>query len=113
MAIQFTGLGSGLDVEGLVGRLVAVERRPLEALAARETGYKAQLTAYGSLKGALSSLQSAASALSDPARFTAARATVADASLVGASAAAGAAAGSYAVEVVELAQAHKLKSGPF
>lgn len=113
MALSSPGLGSGLDVGSLVSQLMALERRPLTALASKEAKYQAQLTAYGSLKGALSSFQTAVAALASPAIFSAARASIADSAVATVSASSAATAGSYSLEVQTLAQAHKLKSGGF
>lgn len=113
MALSSPGLGSGLDVSSLVSQLMALERRPLTALATKEAKYQAQLTAYGSLKGALSSFQSAVATLANPANFSAAKASLADTSVATASASSAATAGSYSLEVLTLAQPHKLKSANF
>ena len=111
MALSSPGIGSNLDVNSIVSQLMALERRPLAALDRKEAGFQAQLTAYGTLKGALSSFQAAVKALAVPARFTASKASVADTTVLSASAGSGAAAGSYGIEVTALAQAHKLKTG--
>lgn len=113
MALSSPGLGSGLDVNGLVSQLMALERRPLAALDTREAKYQTQLTAYGSLKGALSSFQSAVTALSNPEKFSAVNASVTDATVATVTASSAATAGSYSIEVQTLAQAHKLKSAAF
>lgn len=113
MAISSPGIGSGLDVNGLVSQLMALEQRPFTLLATKEAKYQAQLSAYGSLKGALASFQGAVAALATPAKFTAVKASVADGTVLSASAAASASAGSYSVEVQTLAQAQKLKSDTF
>jgi flagellar hook-associated protein 2 len=113
MALSSPGIGSGLDVNGLVSQLMALEQRPLSLINSKEAKLQAQLSAYGSLKGALSSFQGAVAALASPARFTAAKASVADGTLFSASAAAAAPAGSHSVEVQTLAQAQKLRSGTF
>jgi flagellar hook-associated protein 2 len=111
MALSSPGIGSNLDVSSIVSQLMALERRPITALDKREAGFQAQLTAYGSLKGALSAFQNALKALAIPARFTGNRTSVADTTVLTASAAASASAGSYGIEVTALAQAHKLKTG--
>lgn len=110
MAITSLGIGSNLDVNGIISSLMALERQPVTALDTKEASYQAKLSAYGSLKGSLASFQSAAQALSTPAKFLAQKAAVADASIFSATAAGGAASGSYSVEVGVLAQAQKLKS---
>lgn len=110
MALSSPGIGSNLDVNGIITQLMALEGRSVTALNTKEASYQAKLTAYGSLKGALSSFQSAVQALSTPAKFTANKASVADATVVSASAGGSAAAGSYGIEVTALAQAQKLKT---
>ncbi|MEL7537865.1 MAG: flagellar filament capping protein FliD [Pseudomonadota bacterium] len=58
VGIVSTGIGSGLDVGGLVGQLVAAEAAPAETRFARqEAGILAEVSAYGSLKSALSQFQ--------------------------------------------------------
>lgn len=113
MALSSPGIGSGLDVAGLVSQLMALEQRPLTLLAAKEADHQAKISAYGNLKGALSSFQSAVKALSDPAKFSAMKANVADSDVASAAASGTAIAGNYSLEVTSLAQAHKLRSGSF
>lgn len=113
MALSSPGLGSGLDINSLVSQLMALEQRPLSLLSTKEARLQAQLSAYGSLKGALASFQSTVAALATPAKFSAVKASVADTTVLAASAAPSAAAGSYSIEVQTLAQAQKLKSGTF
>lgn len=113
MALSSPGIGSNLDVSSIVSQLMALESRPLTTLAKREAQYQAQLSAYGSLKGALSSFQTAVQALATPAKFTANKASVADSTVLSAGASSSAAAGSYSIAVTALAQAQKLKSSAF
>ena len=108
------GIGSGLDVAGLVNQLISAERAPAEArLASKESGLKAQLSAFGLIRSALDKLKTALDALKSPTLLNAVAASSADATRFTASTAAGAVAGSYAVEVAALASAHKLASGAF
>ncbi len=104
------GLGSGLDVNGLVSKLMSVESLPLTALTTQTTSYQAKLTAYGTLKGVLSTLQTAAQAMSTTARMTAFSASVADTTILAASADSSASAGSHSIEVTALAQAQSARS---
>lgn len=107
------GIGSGLDINNIVGQLMEIERRPLTALDGKEARQQAQLTAFGSLKGALSSFQNNISALTDPAKFTAVTANFSDDTIAAASASSSAIAGNFSVEVQTLALAQKLKSENF
>ncbi len=107
------GIGSGLDVNNIVSQLMAIEQRPLIVLDGKEAKKQTQLTAFGSLKGALSSFQNSISSLIDPATFSAITAKFSDDSIATASASSAAVAGNYSVEVQSLAQAQKLKSENF
>lgn len=111
--ITSAGIGSGLDVAGLVKQLVAAESQPLTVLDRKEALIQAKLSAYGSFKSALSSFQSAMGGLSSPSKFQAFKATSADTTVVTSSAASNAVPGSYGVEVTQLAQANKLRSKTF
>ena len=100
---------SGLDVNSIVSQLMTIEQRPLLALAKKEASYQAQLSAYGSIKGALSTFQSAVSGLSSITKFQSLTATSADTSIFTASAASTAVAGAYSIDAItKLAQAQKL-----
>lgn len=107
------GIGSGLDINGIVSQIMSLERRPLASLDNKEAKQQTQLTAFGSLKGALSSFQNSLTVLSSPAKFTAITANFADTTLANVSATPTAVTGAHSVEIQTLAQAHKLKSANF
>lgn len=108
MALSSPGVGSNLDVNSIVSQLMSIERQPLTALDRKEAGYQAKLSAYGTLKGALSSFQNSVRALSDVSKFQSVKATPADATVLGASASSIAVPGAYSVEVTKIAQSQKL-----
>ncbi|MBL8446162.1 MAG: flagellar filament capping protein FliD [Zoogloeaceae bacterium] len=103
MAISAAGIGSGLDVEGLITSLMSLEQRPLVQLQAKESSFQAKLSAYGQLKASLATLQSSASALTKTAKFSATTATVADPTILSATSGASATAGNYTIKVNNLA----------
>lgn len=107
------GIGSGLDVNSIVSQLMKVESQPLTDFAAKEAQQQTRLTAFGTLKGALSSFQGSLTALSDPTKFNAITANLADTSLASASATSSAVTGSHSLEIQTLAQSQKLKSANF
>ena len=107
------GIGSGLDINGIVSKLMQAESRPLTALDSKEAKQQTQLTAFGSLKGALSSFQNSLTALSSPAKFNAISASITDNTLANVSATSAAVTGSHSIEIQTLAQAQKLKSANF
>ncbi len=77
--ISSAGIGSGIDVESLISRLVAVERTPITQLQQRTDGLKTQLSAFGKLQSQLASLKDAATKLTRADTFTAATASSSDA----------------------------------
>ncbi|MBI5461127.1 MAG: flagellar filament capping protein FliD [Gammaproteobacteria bacterium] len=109
--LAVSGLGSGLDVNGIVTSLMAVERQPLNQLEAQKKTFQTQLSGYGQLKSALSTFQSAMDDLGDIEKFQVFSATSSATSVFTASATSAAAAGNYSVVVTQLARAHKMASG--
>lgn len=109
--ITSAGIGSNLDVEGLVSQLMAFERQPLTKIAVKEASFQAKISAFGTLKSALTEFQTAAKALSTPAQMSPLKSSVADSTILSASGGAGAVAGTYDIEVKQLAQSHKLITG--
>lgn len=108
--ISSPGLGSGLDISGIISSLMAVERQPLTAMATKEASYQAKLSAFGSLKGALSSLQTTTQTLKNTSTFTGMSASSSDSALFTASATSSAAAGSYDLAVTTIAKAHAVRT---
>jgi flagellar hook-associated protein 2 len=111
--VSSPGIGSGLDVTGIVSKLMTVEQLPLTALQNTQASYQADLSAYSSIQGALASLQTAAQGLTVPSQLQSISATVGDTSVLTATANSQAVAGSYAVTVNTLAQSQKLVSTGF
>lgn len=112
MALSSPGLGSNLDVDGIISQLMVLERKPLTAISKQEASYNTKLSAFGALKGALSQFQTAMRSLADPAKFQALKVSSADSAIASASAAANATAsatpGTYTLNVSKLAQAQKM-----
>ncbi len=111
--ISAPGVGSGLDVNSIINQLMAIESRPLLQIDSREGEYNAELSALGQVKGALSSFQDAMSGLADTAKFNVYSALSSDEDVLTASATNSAAPGSFAIQVTQLAQHHKMASNPF
>ena len=112
--IQSLGIGSGLDIQSLVTQLVQAERAPTDTRLTRETQKIAtQVSALGTLKGALAGFQSALKPLASLGQFSLFTATPANADVLGASADATAVPGSYTIETTQLAQPEQLISTAF
>lgn len=107
--LSSAGIGSGLDVAGLVNRLVSAERAPAqERISRQESSVKLQLSAFGQLNDVLSKLNDALSPLRDAQKLAGRSVSVEDDSVFTASAAVGAPEGQYQIEVQQLAQAHRM-----
>lgn len=110
MAILSAGVGSGLEVESLITQLMALEKRPLTLIDKKEASYQAKVSAYGTLKSSLSELQAAAKKLSTIDSFSPVKAAVADTTILSAATTSTAVAGTYNIEVQNLAESQKLLS---
>lgn len=107
------GIGSGLDVKGIVDQLMAVERQPLTRLGTRELEIKAQISAYGSLKSAVSTFKDAIAKLNDISKFKVFKATSSDETILTASASSSAAKGTFTLQVNRIAENHRMSSNSF
>lgn len=109
-----SGVGSGLDVAGLVSQLVAAEAGPPTLrLDREEASLQAELSSFGSLRSALDTLNGALDSLTDLEAFRGRSVTTSDTDYLSASATSSAVPGSYDIEVERLATAHRLASDPF
>ena len=113
-SITSAGIGSGLDISGLVTKLVSAEGDPVtQRLNQQETQLQAKLSALGSLKGALSDFQGAVTGLKSLSTFQAVTATSSNTAVFTASGSATAGSGSHSITVTRLAQSQKLASTAF
>ncbi|HHJ20441.1 MAG TPA: flagellar hook protein, partial [Gammaproteobacteria bacterium] len=109
--ITSAGVGSGLDVAGLVDKLVAAEGEPVKIrLDRKEVKLQAGLSAMGTFKGAVSGFQSSLEALRNPDTFGNLEVTGTDEEKLAATAGKDTQPGDYEIEILQLARAHKLSS---
>jgi len=108
--ISAAGIGSGLDVDSIVNQLMAVERQPLTQMDTRHKKFDSQVSAYGQIKGMLSTLQTTIKSLSSIEKFHVYSAKSSDDSVFTASATSSAVPASYQIEVTQLAQQHKISA---
>lgn len=112
--ITSTGLGSGLDVNGIVSKLVTAEQTPISnRLDQQEATLQAKISAWGGIKGALGNFRSAVGGLQSASSFSKPQASSSDSTAVNVSATAGADMANYQVTVKQLAQSHALASKAF
>lgn len=108
MAITATGVGSGLDIDGLVTQLMAAERAPLDRrLLKRETNITSDISALGSLKSALADFKATLPAANSLSTYQQ-RNTSSTSTAVGVGATSRAALGAYSVSVEGLAKAQSV-----
>ena len=111
MPIVASGAGSGLDIANLVSQLVAAEADPTNArLNSRETNLDSELSAFGTIKSALSTFQSSVTKLEDESAFLVYTAASSNEEGFTATANSKAVPGTYNIEVIQLAGAEKLRS---
>lgn len=111
-SITSSGIGSGLDIEGIISKLMAIERQPINALDKQQSSYQSRISALGALKSAISAVQTAAAALVPPAgrsattHFSTYSAALSDNRLgtVTADSAAASAVGDYSIRVLQTAR---------
>jgi flagellar hook-associated protein 2 len=112
--ITSAGIGSGLDIEGLISKLVAAEGQPASLrLNSQEAVLQANLSAFGNLKSALSTFQTSVLGLKDSSVFQARKSSSSNEDLFTVSVTASAVASSYSIKVDQLAQSAKLRSVDF
>src|SRR5690606_17569626 len=110
--ISFGGIGSGMDVEGIVNGLVQASSGTLSGLKSRAAATQAAVSTLGEVSSLLSKLASATGALKDPRNVASYSATASsDALTVTANGAA--LPGSFDVVVEQLARAHRGYSDAF
>ncbi len=108
--ISSAGIGSGLDVNTIVDRLMGVERLPLNRLQSTASSLQTTLSAFGQIQSLVSAFQDAARPLYKPETFTLTNASSTDPLTVSAGTSGKAVPGSYAVSVTKLAAAQSITS---
>ncbi len=103
-AITFTGLGSGIDSQSIIKKLVEVESRQMEKLEAWKKEWEEKIAALQTLNTKMTDFRTTAAAYDTPAQFQAKTATSSNTSVLTATASSTAAAGAHQVLVNQLAQ---------
>lgn len=101
--ISSLGVGSGLDVNSILTQMLAVEKKPLEALAVKATEVQAKVSALGQIQAQFAALTDVATKLSDPDAWVARTASSSNTSAATITATAAANPGSLSLDVEQLA----------
>ena len=107
--ITSLGVGSGLDLTGLIDQLQAAERGKLAPITRQKEQQQAKISAYGQLQTSLNSFEDALAKINDPKLYQSLSANVRG-DAIKATTSASALPGSYRVEVAQLATSGTLAS---
>ena len=108
MSISVSGVVSNLDTESIITQLMSVESLPLSQLQTKVASFQTKLTAFGVVQSSVSTFQTALDKLSKPSLYQSMKGSIANSSVATVSANSSAKAGSYSLEVTQLAEAQKL-----
>lgn len=109
--VGITGIGSGIDIDSMVGALVAAEKAPKQAQLARlEKATTSKISGLGQFSSGLNSFQTALKSLNDISLFEKRSASSSNTALVTAAASKTAQAGNYSLKVEALASGSKSAS---
>lgn len=112
--VSAPGIGSGLDINGLVQQLVAAERQPVaNRINLAEVRTNSELSAVGKVKSALADFQDTLEVLKDIDNFQKRTVSLSSEDFISVAATSAAVKGSYDVELQQLATAQKLSSVAF
>ncbi|HHC4719592.1 TPA: flagellar filament capping protein FliD [Escherichia albertii] len=106
-SISSLGVGSGLDLSSILDSLTAAQKATLTPISNQQSSFTAKLSAYSTLKSALTTFQTANTALSKADLFSA-TSTTSSTTAFSAITAGNAIAGKYTISVTHLAQAQTL-----
>ncbi|MBQ0929730.1 flagellar filament capping protein FliD [Ideonella alba] len=108
--ISSLGVGSGLDAETIIAKLMSIEHRQVDLLQTKQTEMKSQLSTVGTLKSLLSTMQDKAQALTSTSLWGQTTVSSSDATVATGTTATGTATGSYQVTVQALAASQTVTS---
>lgn len=107
MGLTVGGLASGLDIEGMITKLMAIEAQPITQLNNKEVKAQSKISAWGTVKSALSAFQTAGQALQSSSAFNALKGNSSDTAVASITTTSGSKTGSVNLEVTQLAKAGK------
>src|SRR3954471_9972658 len=104
MAINLSGMASGLDTESIIQQLMAIEQNKVTVVQKRQVSVTQHKTDLSNIKTKLDAVKTAAAALSDPALYKATQTTgSSDVSKVDVAVTGGAGIGGHSVQINRLA----------
>ena len=111
MSLGPLGMSGGMDINSMVSKIVDAERLPKQQRIDNErTTINASISAYGRLRESLDTMKNLMANFRQEKAFAARTVETTDDSIVSATATTDAIAGKYAIDVLQLAQSHKIAS---
>lgn len=107
MGLTVGGLNSGLDTEGMITKLMAIEAQPITQLNSKEVKAQAKISAWGTVKNAVAAFQTATQTLQTATAFNQPKGTSSHSDVATITTTSGSAVGSINIEVSQLAKAGK------
>lgn len=107
MGLTVGGLGSGLDIEGMITKLMTIEAAPLTQLQSKQAKASAKISAWGTVKSAVAEFQTATQAMQSATAFNSLKGTSSDETVASVTTTSQSKAGSASIAVTQLAQAGK------
>lgn len=109
--IQSLGIGSGLDVNSIISKLVDLEKQPLKTLQAKATYVQAKISDFGQIQSQFSALNDAVGGMTSPDAWSARTTSSSNTGAATISATNTAQATSFSLDVDALAQVQSVSSG--
>lgn len=114
MSFGPVGMNSGMDINAMVGKIVDAERAPKQQRIYNEQiKIESSVSAYGRLRESLDTMKNLMASFRHENAFSARKVDTSDDAVVSATATTKAIAGRYSVDVLQLAQSHKVASDVF
>ena len=108
--ITFSGLSSGIDSDGIIRRLIALESLPIQRMQAQQLRLQGKQGIYLQFKSRLTSLATSAGALNSESSFNPIATASSNTAVATISASSSAEIGTHQLEVSKLAQGHRISS---
>ncbi|MDW6001523.1 flagellar filament capping protein FliD [Vibrio mangrovi] len=114
MSLGPVGMNSGMDINAMVSKIVDSERVPKQQrIDSQRTQNNASISAYGRLRESLDTMKTLMTNFRQKEAFALRKVDTTNESVVSATATTDAIAGRYAIDVLQLAQSHKVASNVF
>ena len=111
--VTVSGVGSGLDIDGIVAGLMDYEREPVKRLEARRERVDVELSAFAGARSLMGELATAAEPLGDERTLAPISSSSSDESVLTATASASASEGSHDIQVLSLAKEHRIATAGY